>query len=263
MILYLSIVFGGMTLISLLNILLGSYSFNHSALWVILAVVLSVVVEIAIQGIIATIVKHLPNRWFTPEKKLFKISKKERKFYEKIKIRSWKDKVWELGALGGFRKNKIADPNSPEYLLQFVVESNKGVTDHIVGIFCSFLVIFILPLKYALRIGLPVALVACVLCVLPTMILRYNIPKLMVAYERARRTALLNEKNNKNKELKADSKNISSQENLENNAEINNDKKAEKVLEKSELKSVDNLEENSQIEKADKSDKNFEDKSEN
>ena len=201
MILYLSIVFGGTALISLLNILLGSYSFNHSAIWVILAVVLSVVVEIAIQGIIATIVKHLPNKWFSHDKKIFKISKRERKFYEKIKIRSWKDKVWELGALGGFRKNKISDPNSPEYLLQFVVESNKGVTDHIVGIFCSFLVIFILPLKYALRIGLPVALVACLLCILPTMILRYNIPKLMVAYERARRTQALKEKQeNKNQE---------------------------------------------------------------
>ncbi|MBQ4542441.1 MAG: hypothetical protein IJA23_06345 [Clostridia bacterium] len=191
MILYLSIVFGGTALISLLNILLGSYNFNHSALWVICAVVLSVIVEIAIQGVVATIVKHLPNKWFSHDRKLFKISKHERKFYEKIKIRSWKDKVWELGALGGFRKNKIADPNSPEYLLQFVVESNKGVTDHVVGMLVSFLVIFILPLKYALRIGLPVALVACLLCILPTMILRYNIPKLMVAYERARRTAAL------------------------------------------------------------------------
>lgn len=199
MILYLSIVFGGSALISLLNILLGTYDFSYSSLWVICAVVLSVIVEIAIQGIVATIVKHLPNKWFTHDRKLFKISKHERKFYEKIKIRSWKDKVWELGALGGFRKNKIADPNNPEYLLQFVVESNKGVVDHVVGILVSFLVIFILPLKYALRIGLPVACVAILLCVLPTMILRYNIPKLMVAYERARRTAALKEKQEKTK----------------------------------------------------------------
>lgn len=197
MILYLSIVFGGTALISLLNILLGTYDFSYSALWVICAVVLSVILEIAIQGIVATIVKHLPNKWFTHDKKLFKISKRERKFYEKIKIRSWKDRVWELGALGGFRKNKIADPNSPEYLLQFVVESNKGVTDHVVGILVSFLVIFMLPLKYALRIGLPVACVACLLCILPTMILRYNIPKLMVAYERAKRTQALKEKQEK------------------------------------------------------------------
>lgn len=200
MVLYLSIVVVAMALISMLNIVLGSYDFSNYQLWVILAVTLSVVVEIAIQGIIATIVKHLPNKWFAHDKKLFKISKKERNFYEKLKIRSWKDKVWELGALGGFRKNKIADPSNPDYLLQFVVESNKGVVDHVVGIFLGFLVIFILPLKYALRIGLPVALVNMLLCTLPTMILRYNIPKIMVAYERAKRTKELQEKKAKNTE---------------------------------------------------------------
>lgn len=233
MILYLSIVFGGITIISLLNILLGSYNFDYSALWVICAVVLSVVVEIAIQGVIATIVKHLPNKWFSHDKKLFKISKHERKFYEKIKIRSWKDKVWELGALGGFRKNKIADPNNPEYLLQFVVESNKGVTDHVVGILCSFLVIFILPLKYALRIGLPVACVCCLLCILPTMILRYNIPKLMVAYERARRTALLSTKKGETQqtetnpleaEFKTEETVTANSVQIENDAQVTTDK---------------------------------------
>ena len=194
MILYLSIVFGAVALIAGLNIGFGSFDFNHSALWVICAVVLSTIVEIAIQGIIATIVKHLPDKWFAHDKKLFKISKKERNFYEKLKIRAWKDKVWELGGLGGFRKNKIADKNDPEYLLKFVVESNKGIVDHVVGIFLGFLVIFILPLKYALVIGVPVAFVNVVLCTMPTMILRYNIPKLMVAYERARRTLALEKK---------------------------------------------------------------------
>ncbi len=195
MVMYLSIVLGAMAIISALNIWLGTPVFGYSPWWVILVVILSVVVEIAIQGIIATIVKHLPNKWFAHDKKLFKISKKERNFYEKIKIRSWKDKVWELGALGGFRKNKIADPNNPDYLLQFVVESNKGIVDHVVGIVLGFLVIFILPLKYALVIGVPVACVNMILCIMPTMILRYNIPKIMVAYERAKRNLAKNLQN--------------------------------------------------------------------
>lgn len=205
MVLYLSIVFIAMALIMFFNIWLGVPVFEYSPLYVMIAVVFSVVIEIAIQGIIATIVNHLPDKWFTHDKKFFKISKNERKFYEKIKIRAWKDKVWELGGLGGFRKNKIADPNDPEYLLKFVVESNKGVTDHVVGIVLGFAVIFVLPLKYALVIGVPVALTNVILCVMPTMILRYNIPKIMVAYERARRTAMLAKKNaekldeNKNK----------------------------------------------------------------
>lgn len=194
MVLYLSIVFVSMAIISSFNIWLGTPIFGYSPLWVIGMVSLSVVVEIAIQGIFATIVNNLPDRWFSHDKKIFKISKKERKFYEKIKIRAWKDKVWELGGLGGFRKNKIADPNNPDYFLKFVVESNKGITDHVVGMFLGFLVIFILPLKYALVIGVPVAFVNVILSGMPTMILRYNIPKLMVAYERAIRTQALQKK---------------------------------------------------------------------
>ena len=197
MVLYLSTIFVAMALISMFNIVLGSYSFSNYQLWVILAVTLSVILEIAIQGLIAYIVNHLPKKWFAHDKKRFQVSKRERNFYEKLKIRAWKDRVVELGVLGGFRKNKIADPNNPDYLLQFVVESNVGIIAHMVGIVFGFLVIFMLPLKYALRIGLPVALVNLVLCALPTMILRYNIPKLMVAHERAKRTKELEEKKKK------------------------------------------------------------------
>lgn len=235
MVLYLSIVFIAMALIIFFNIWLGVPVFGYSPIYVMIAVVFSVVVEIAIQGIIATIVNHLPDRLFTHDKKLFKISKKERSFYEKIKIRAWKDKVWELGGLGGFRKNKIADPNNPDYLLKFVVESNKGVTDHVVGIILGFAVIFVLPLKYALVIGVPVALTNVILCIMPTMILRYNIPKIMVAYERARRTAMLAKKNtektneteNKITEKAEEGKNNTSKKT--DDVEIKTDKKPSKI----------------------------------
>ena len=39
--------------------------------------------------------------------------------------KNWKDKVAELGFLGGFRKNKINDPANPDYLTTFLMESNK------------------------------------------------------------------------------------------------------------------------------------------
>ena len=129
----------------------------------------------------------MPNKWFTHDKKIFKISKHERKFYEKIKIRSWKDRVWELGALGGFRKNKIASTDDPEYFRRFIVESNKGIVEHRCGYFLGFLGIFLFPLKYALSIGVPIAIVNLVLSALPTMILRYNIPKLTIVLKRLER----------------------------------------------------------------------------
>lgn len=191
MVLYLSIVFIAMVLISTFNIWLGTPVFGYSPWVVIGMVVLGVVFEIAVDGIFAKLINISPNKWFSHEKKINKVSKRERNFYEKLKIRSWKDKVLELGALGGFRKNKLADPSNPDYLLTFLVESNKGVTVHIGGMILGFLVIFIAPLKYALVIGLPIAIVNVFLNTMSTMVLRYNIPKLTAAYERAKRTAAL------------------------------------------------------------------------
>lgn len=175
-----------MAIISVLNIVFGTYNFDYSQLWVVLAVVLSTIVEIAISGLFSAITEHAPEKYFTPDKKLYNVSKKEQKFYEKIGIKSWKDKVWELGALGGFRKNKLND-NSSAYLYRFMVESNRGMLGHIIDLFAGFLVIFILPLKYAWRIGVPVAIVGFVLNLLPILVLRYNLPKLAVAYKRAKR----------------------------------------------------------------------------
>lgn len=195
MVMYFSIIGVSGFVIALLNILLGTYSFDNSAIWVSLAVVIGIVFEFAIDGLFAGIIHSFPNKWFEKDKKCFQVSKNERKFYEKLKIKSWKDKVFELGALGGFRKNKIKDPNSPEYLNLFLIESNKGIIVHIAGVIVGFLVMFILPLKYAWRIGFPIAMVNMFLNILPIMILRYNIPKLQVAYERARRQKERDEKN--------------------------------------------------------------------
>lgn len=51
----------------------------------------------------------------------------------------------------------------------------------------GFAVMLFLPFNFYVTIGLPVALVGFVLNIMPLMVLRYNTPKLKVAYERARR----------------------------------------------------------------------------
>ena len=57
--------------------------------------------------------------------------------------------------------------------------------------------------KFFLCLGLPIAIVNLFLNLLSMMILRYNIPKLMIAYERAKKMKQLNrekeEKENENK----------------------------------------------------------------
>jgi len=187
MVLYLSIVFSAMTLICSLNIFLGEPTVNDYAQYIISAVFLCVAVEIAISGIGSLICVRLPNSLFNPNKKLFIVSKKEQRWYEKIGIKHWKNKVWELGGLGGFRKNKLNDANNSEYLYKFIIESNKGMVGHMINICTGFLVVFALPAKYFWRIGIPVALVGALLNLLPILVLRYNLPKLTIAYRRASR----------------------------------------------------------------------------
>lgn len=194
MVLYLSVIFSAMVIISVCNIAFGMSFFGYSPWFVILMVVVSTAFQFVIDGIIAWLWHFTPNKWYMPDRKIMQVSDKQVKFYEKMKIRKWKDKVWELGGLGGFSKAKLVDANSPEYITQFIIESGKGIVEHYIGAFAGFLCVFIFPLKYALVIGVPVALVNFVLNILPIWILKYNIPKLKVVLKRAERNKLREEK---------------------------------------------------------------------
>ena len=187
MVLYLSIIIIATIIIAVANILFNPVAMDWAWYWVAIGTVLSTIAEIGIDGLFAALIQAIPDKHFDPNKKCYIVGKKERRFYEKLGIKAWKEKVWELGALGGFRKNKVAEPNNPDYLHKFLVEANKGFVIHVVDCLVGFAVIFILPLKFAWTIGVPVALVGLFLNILPAMILRYNSTKLRVAYERARR----------------------------------------------------------------------------
>jgi hypothetical protein len=151
--------------------------------YIIIAVIVSTISVIVIDLIFALIVRRfLPGRWFSADKKFYVAGRGEKKFYEKIGIKKWKDKVIELGALSGFRKNKILRPNSVEYIERYIIEANFGIVVHIADIIFGFLVLFVYPLKFWYCFGFPVAIVNAVLNLLPMFILRYNLPKLHKLY---------------------------------------------------------------------------------
>jgi hypothetical protein len=191
MILYWSIITIAIVILSVINVALGSNVWGLNEWWSIAILWGCVAYEFAIDGFFAWSLHELPDKWFTRDKKIFKVSKKSRKFYDAIKIKSWKDKVWELDGLGGFRKNKINDPNNPKYLEQFIIESNKGVAIHWAGVVLGFTLIFVIPFKFIWTISLPVCLVNLLLNMMSIFVLRYNIPKLEVALERAKRNQLI------------------------------------------------------------------------
>ena len=176
---YFLIILISMIIISTIDIIFFCSPYGIEWWYVVIAVIISTAVEIMISGLIAFVVRWLlPSKWFTINKKFYAAGKEESKFYEKLGIKKWKDKVLELGSFTNFHKDKVQEPTNNAYIERFITEANYGVVIHSLSIPLGFLVIFIYPIKFWFLFGLPVALVGAFLNILPTFILRYNLPKL-------------------------------------------------------------------------------------
>ena len=139
----------------------------------------AVLIVILIDGLTATVCRLLPERCANQEKKIFQVSAKEKRFYEKLKIRKWKDKIPEIGQFTGFRKNKIADPKSVEYIYRYLLEVCYGEIGHLVSVFTSFLLLLFFPLsRFWLVVAIPVAFISALLNMPSLFILRYTSYKL-------------------------------------------------------------------------------------
>ena len=143
---------------------------------------------IALDGLLAWIIRwtFLPERWFTPEVRLFHTPGKERKLYRTLKIRQWKHLVPEFGGFTGFHKDKLQSAKDADYLCRFITENNYGTVIHLANAVFGF-ALLALPFGSRLGIALPVALVNMILSLMPYMILRYNTPTLCRLYRDAKR----------------------------------------------------------------------------
>ena len=159
----------------------------------------AVAASLLIDGLVAFIGRRLPKKWMNPNKKIFTTSDKEMKFYEKIGVRKWKDKVPELGGFTSFHKNKLSDPWNNEYVERYMLEACYGVIIHLFSPFFGFLIVLLDYKMYTgwswmwLTIMIPVAIVNAILIVMPTFILKYNLPKLKMLWD-------INMKNKKKRE---------------------------------------------------------------
>jgi hypothetical protein len=181
--LYLSVIGIAMAAVSLINIALGTAAPHY----VIIAVVWCTALQFAFDGIIAILINKIPNELFSTSGTMYTVTKKEMRLYKRIKVRLWKDKVWELGGLGGFSKKALLEPSNPEYIERFIIEGNKGVLTHRLSYPIGFLAMATLPNICAFTIALPIATVNLFLNILPTLVLRYNTPMLQAVLERLKR----------------------------------------------------------------------------
>ena len=196
MIYLLSVLFASVA-VGALNYFFNFAAFDNNVWNIVLCVSVSVVAAIAIDSVFATLVRWIcPKKWFSVDKDCWAAKKKECRFYEKIGIKKWKDKVIELGFLTGFRKNKIADPNNNEYVGRYIVEANYGIGVHIACMVGGYLVCLVFPVHWY-SIGLPVGFVSMILNALSFMILRYNLPKLRTLYRINAKRAARREKDEK------------------------------------------------------------------
>ena len=182
---YLSIISFAMLVISAINIIFNTASWYS----IIISVIVCTVLQFALDGSIALIINKLPDKFFAVNNPLYKVSAAEKKLYKKLKVKNWKDKIWELGGLGGFSKKTLANPDSSEYIEKFIIECNKGVLTHRLSYPIGFLPMLFIKNICALTIALPVAIVNLFLNILPTLALRYNTPKLKIMLERLKKNA--------------------------------------------------------------------------
>lgn len=181
--LYLSTIGIAMAVIAAINIAVGTAPWYY----VILAVVWCTALQFLLDGSAALLIHRMPDRYFGADHPYFQVSESERKLYKRLNVRLWKDKVWELGGLGGFSKSRLLSPNDPVYIERFIIECNKGVITHRISYALGFLAILTLKGTCALTVAIPVALVNLYLNILPTMVLRYNTPKLQSVLLRLQR----------------------------------------------------------------------------
>ena len=134
-----------------------------------------------LDAIVATTARLLPKSFANHEKKIFQVSAKEKHFYEKIKIRKWKDKVPEIGQFTGFRKNRLEDPRSVAYVDRFLLEACYGEIGHFFSAALGFLIVpFTIFSHIWLPVAWPVAIINALLNLPSLFILRYTSYKLRI-----------------------------------------------------------------------------------
>ena len=188
MLLYSLIIIIGGIATTILNIFLNPQFQDKLWLYPLITLAL-IIISILIDGLVAFVIRRLPEKWFKEGKGFLKTSYAEMKFYHFIGVHKWKNFVPELGSFTGFHKNKVDKPFDNEYIGRFILEARYGVAIHLFSVPTSFLVLLLDIWMYTgpsniwLTIALPVAVVNATLIVLPAFVLKFNLWRLVAIYD--------------------------------------------------------------------------------
>ena len=148
--------------------------------------ILMTIAEFIIDAVVALIVRYVvPEEYYHPLRRRFRVLSCERRIYEAIGITKWKDKIPETGGmLVGFSKGKLSSFRDPEYLFKFGQETCYAEAMHLWSIPAGFCILLLCPRELILSVALPVASVNAVLQLLPILVQRYVRPQIMRLYSR-------------------------------------------------------------------------------
>lgn len=176
----------------LVSILLGA-TFGINTLSFTLGEIMRCVFVSFILLFIIDLIVALIVRWFLPKKltnpflKIYTVHNWERKFYTKLGIRFWKDKIPEAGKLfANFDKSKVNDISDNTHLYKFMQETIYAENMHFLSAIFGLFVVFV-NLRLWHLVALPLIIVNAIINLMPVMVQRYNRPRLMAAYLRNER----------------------------------------------------------------------------
>ena len=179
---YLIVMLGGPAVLALIGWLAGDIPVYYA----FLASYGATVAAFGIGALAATLTRAFPPRFFDPLSKRYQVPKWERRFLVRIGIRSWKDKIPEVGALLGYlSKKKIENRQDNEYLHYFMTETCYAEVMHLVCCFVGFLILipgFFVDHRYLFFFAIPVSIINAILHLLPVLVQRYVRPFLLHAY---------------------------------------------------------------------------------
>lgn len=186
MILYLTIIILATLTTAVCNIFLNPM---HLAWYYYLLIAVGTAIALILwDGLIAWVIRKMPAKYFNSERKIFCLGKREKKFFDFLGVKKWKEHLPELGGFTSFHKNHVSDPFNDEYIQRFILEACYGISLHYWSFPLSFLLIFLDFGMYTgssniwLTMLLPECFVNAILIVLPAFVLKYNLPKLKVIH---------------------------------------------------------------------------------
>ena len=149
-----------------------------------------VIVCILLPSIIALFFERiLPYKCFDATQSFYKSKKNERKFYDKIKVKNWKDKIPNWGKVGQVRESE--NQLNIHDVEKFIFQTCLGEIVHDFCVISSLISAIILMIKRPdifLNMALPIFIVYAIVNMLSIIIQRYNRPRLQLLLERMKRS---------------------------------------------------------------------------